>query len=129
MAGQVASYVTTLLFVQAVMQVAPDDLYTHIPSLAIALLLEYLLAKGKEIVLIDRSFADPLGLFCIVIDTVFNGGGLWGAVQHLDKAASWKMLSEGLQVSSAIQPTPAMIISVAGGFVLSIAPHLLWIKK
>lgn len=125
-AGQIASYWTTLIFVQALMSVPASEMATHVPSMLIALIVEYIIAKGKEAILVDGQHSDGLGMVCIIVDTLFNGGGLWGGFQQLDQTQAWQMLATSFGLASQIKAMPAMIIALVVGFLLSVAPHKLW---
>jgi hypothetical protein len=65
----------------------------------------------------------------IVADTFLNAGGIWPSIQLLDKAPSWIMLKEGMGLIGDIGKLPALIVALALGYLLAVAPHRLWRDK
>ncbi len=117
--AQIGSYATTYLFFKAIgMQ--------GWLLLGASLLAEALLLAGKHIVLSGENRADGFGWAAILIDTVLNGGGLWPYLHKADKTPSWTMLAEGLALGKDMHNLPALVLALAFGFLLAVAPHWIW---
>lgn len=113
-----ASYYTTYLFIASLAG-------SGLSSLAIALAIEIFLHIGKSI-LLKQSHRDIVGLACFAIDTFFNAGGLYPAVQKINTTGSWAMAAAATATKATIEPVTAAIIAIALGALLSVAPILLW---
>lgn len=112
------SWFTTWLCVEAVG-------IKGIPGFIVATLIEWLLFEFKREVLSDRRGSVP-GIVAIIVDTVLNGGGMWSVVLNLDDTQSYRMFATSLSLDGKMNPLPALAISLGLGFILAIAPHLLW---
>jgi hypothetical protein len=117
-AAQLASLYTTWLLVVALGG-------GGLVGVGIAVLLEWLLFEGKRAVLGgERGVA--MGWVCIGADGLINAGGLWSVVLKFDKTESYKMLAQSLQLGGEMRLIPALLIALALGVWLSLAPHDLW---
>jgi hypothetical protein len=95
-------------------------------GLVVASVIEWLLFEFKREVLSgDRRGSVP-GIVAIAVDTVLNGGGMWSVVLNLDDTQSYRMFATSLSLDGKMNPLPALAISLGLGFILAIAPHLLW---
>jgi hypothetical protein len=106
------SYATTLLFLWAV----------GVPGwwgVVFAALVEFVLTMCKQI-------GGPAAWGAHGIDTFLNGGGLFPYVLQLDKTPTWQMLVAGLGLEGDVRSLPALILALAFGLVLSLAPLALW---
>lgn len=93
----------------------------------VAVGVEFLLAAGKALVFNSRKHrADALGWIAIWIDTGLNAGGIWPFVQNLDKTPSWVMLVQAMGLDGELRKLPALIVALALGYLLSVAPHRFW---
>lgn len=93
----------------------------------LALAIEVILMAAKSLVFDGkRSSSDAFGWIAILIDTFLNAGGIWPMVQVLDNAPSWIMLKESMNLEGDIGKLPALIVALALGYLLSVAPHRLW---
>lgn len=123
---------TTWLFITAVGIIG-------IPGFAVAVIVEWLLFEFKREVLADKQQLTVGGVVAIAIDTVMNGGGMWGVVLGLNNTDTYKMLYASMQSqATATAATEAitnpssmpmlvyLVISLVLGFILAIAPHKLW---
>lgn len=117
-AAQLASLYTTWLLVASL---GGDELV----GVGIALLLEWLLFEGKRAVLGGERGA-AMGWVCIGVDGLINAGGLWNVVLKLDSTESYKMLAQALGLGGEMRLVPALLIALALGVWLSLAPHDLW---
>jgi hypothetical protein len=66
------------------------------------------------------------GIIAIGVDTVLNAGGMWTYVMGLNNTDSYEMFVKSLGASGDMRGIPALLIALALGLVLSIAPHKLW---
>lgn len=88
---------------------------------------EFLLAAGKALVFNSKKDrADAVGWIAIGLDTLLNAGGLWPYAQHLDKTPVWVMLVQSMNLQGELAKLPALIITLALGYLLSVAPHRFW---
>ena len=117
--AQVGSYATTYLFFKAIGM-------EGWLLIGVSLLAEALLLAGKHIVLSGENRSDGFGWASIVIDTLFNGGGMWPYLHKADKTPSWTMLAEGLNLGKDMHNLPALVIALVLGFLLAVAPHWIW---
>lgn len=117
--AQVLSFGATYLLVAALFG---PGLYSFLG----ALLAEFILMKGKQLVFSGDNPSDPTGWSCIIADTVINGAGMFAGVLQFDQTEVWTMLQQSLDLKGDMGGIPALIISLVLGFVLSIAPHSLW---
>lgn len=93
----------------------------------IAAVLEVVLAAAKSLVFDGRkSSSDAFGWIAILVDTFLNAGGIWPMVKVLDNAPTWIMLKESMNLQGDIGSLPALIVALALGYLLSVAPHRLW---
>lgn len=96
----------------------------------LAVAIEFFLMMGKSLVFDARKTgADAFGWLAVATDTFLNAGGIWPAVQTLDKAPSWIMLKEGMGLVGDIGKLPALIVALALGYLLAVAPHRLWRER
>lgn len=96
----------------------------------LAVAIEFFLMMGKSLVFDGKKTgADAFGWVAIVADTFLNAGGIWPAVQTLDKAPSWIMLKEGMGLAGDLGRLPALIVALALGYLLAVAPHRLWRER
>jgi len=92
-----------------------------------AVAIELLLMAGKSLVFDGKkSGADAFGWFSIIADMLINAGGIWPGVNVLDKAPTWIMIKESMQLSGEIGSLSALIVALILGYWLSVAPHRLW---
>lgn len=128
--AQLGSFLTTWAFVAALAAPPsePTEPLTHALAFLASIALEFSLVWAKSELLIDRRWK-ALPILAIIFDSVLNGGGLWAFVLRLEATQSWQMLVGGLGLESELRLLPALIIALAFGFALSIAPHLLWRRK
>jgi hypothetical protein len=117
--AQFASWYTTWLFV---LVLGGDGVI----GLGVSVGVEWLLVEGKRLLATHRF--DRLGLLCLGIDTIFNAGGIWAPIQNMDKTESWKMLVGALNLTPELRQVPALVIALAVGALLSVAPHRLWTR-
>ena len=115
--AQLASCYTTWLAVESLGGAG-------LAGLTIALVIEWLLFEGKRSVLVGAG--GMVGLTCWAIDALLNAGGLWSIVLKLDNTESYKMLASALSLGEDMRLIPALLIALALGAWLSIAPHDLW---
>jgi hypothetical protein len=87
---------------------------------------EFVLVMLKLLVFSGDDRKAVAGYSAIAADTVINGAGAWSAVLNLDNTELWIMLSQALELGNDVSGIPALVIALAVGFVLSIAPHELW---
>jgi len=87
-----------------------------------AALVEFVLVMCKQI-------GGPAAWGAHGIDTFLNGGGLFPFVLRLDQTPSWQMLVTGLGLEGTLRSLPALILALAFGLVLSLAPLALWRGK
>jgi hypothetical protein len=95
----------------------------------LAVAIEFFLMMGKSMAFDRKSGNDAFGWLAVAADTFLNAGGIWPMVQTLDKAPSWIMLKEGMGLVGDIGKLPALIIALALGYLLAVAPHRLWREK
>lgn len=95
----------------------------------IAAVIEWLVWEGKNIVLSGERRRDPLGVAAIIGDSIMNGGGMFAFVLQLDGTEQYKMLSAGLGGPAEMRNIPAVVIALVLGFVLAVAPHILWRER
>lgn len=86
---------------------------------------EFLLAAGKALVFSGKR-NDTVGWIAIGLDTLLNAGGLWPYAQHLDNTPVWVMLVQSMGLDGELRKIPALVITLALGYVLSVAPHRFW---
>lgn len=115
--AQFGGFLTTLAFIQS-LGIEP------VTGFVIALILEWLLFEFKRALLSGER--DLLGVLALIADTVLNAGGIWGLVLQLDATESYKMFSQSLQTGEEMRFVPALVIALALGAALAIAPHKLW---
>ena len=60
------------------------------------------------------------------IDAVLNGGGVYLFVQALPATTVWQMVVAGLGLGDGMSATAALVLALAIGAVLSVAPQALW---
>lgn len=106
------SFATTLLFVWAI----GVDFWWGI---GVAVLIEFVLMQLKRV-------GGPAAWTAHGIDTLLNGGGLFPYVLQLDKTPTWAMLVTGLGLEGGLRNLPALVLALAVGLGLSIAPLALW---
>lgn len=95
----------------------------------LALAIEFFLMMGKSLAFDKRTGNDAFGWIAIAADTFLNAGGIWPMVQTLDKAPSWIMLKEGIGLGGDVGKIPALIVALAFGYLLAVAPHRLWRER
>lgn len=96
----------------------------------LAVAVEFFLMMGKSLVFDGRKTgADAFGWMAVAADTFLNAGGIWPAVQTLDKAPSWIMLKQGMGLAGDIGSLPALIVALVLGYLLAVAPHRLWRER
>lgn len=117
--AQAGSFATTWSFIYALG-------ITGLTGFAVAAAAEFLLAAAKSFVFSGKHKADGLGWLAIAIDTFLNAAGIWPYVQNLDKTPVWSMLVQSLGLTGELRKIPALILALALGYVLSVAPHRLW---
>jgi hypothetical protein len=115
----VGGWFTTWLCVQAVAG-------TGLLQFAVSVGLEWLLFEFKRDVLSGERRGSIGGIVAILADTVLNGGGMWSVVLNLDNTDSYTMFAKSLNLGEKMNMLPALVISLVLGFVLAVAPHLLW---
>jgi hypothetical protein len=106
------SFVTTLLFMWAV----------GLPSwqgIIAAAIVEFVLTMCKD-------QGGPVAWFGHGADTLLNGGGIFPYVLQLDKTPPWQMLVAGLGLDGNLRSLPALVLALAAGLLLSLAPLALW---
>jgi hypothetical protein len=91
-----------------------------------ALLFEFVLMKGKQLLFSGKDKTNSTGWACIVVDTIVNAAGLWTGILNFDDTQVWTMLQQGLGIQGDMAGIPALLVALAAGFILSIAPHSLW---
>lgn len=116
-----ASFYTTYLFITSLNG-------ENTVSLVIALALELVLHIGKKL-FISHGERDVVGISCLGIDTLFNAGGLYPTVLKLGNTSTWQMLAAASSTEATVQMLPGVIIALALGGLLSVAPVLLWKGK
>lgn len=117
--AQAGSYATTYAFFSAIG-------LEGLNCVLISLIAEALLTKAKTFVIGKKAKGDAFGWIALGLDTIFNAGGLWTFILNLDKTPSWRMLVESLGMAPDMQRLPALVIALAAGFFLAIAPHKFW---
>jgi hypothetical protein len=96
------------------------------PGVLVSLVIEWILFEFKRDVLSGKDTSSPGGITAIIIDTVLNGGGMWSVVLHLDNTDSYEMFAKSFELDGKMSMLPALAISLALGYILTIAPHQLW---
>jgi hypothetical protein len=94
------------------------------PAVLISIGLEIVFYRIKELVFI-RSKGNLFGWTGIGLDTLTNAGGIWPLVLKLDNSDTWKMWAKAFGLGTEVHDLPALLIALAVGFILSIAPFLL----
>lgn len=109
------SYATTLMFLWAI----------GVPGwygVGVALLIEFVLTMLKDL-------GGPPAWGAHGIDSFLNGGGLYPLVLQLDQTPPWLMLVAALGLEGELRNLPALILALAAGLILSLAPLALWNGK
>jgi hypothetical protein len=117
--AQLGSFATTYMFVDALGGKGVEGFF-------IAVTLEFLLVAGKQLLYTPGGHRDALGVIAVVADAGLNAGGIWPIVQHIDNTPTWAMLVQALGLDGQLRQIPTLVIALAIGYVLSIAPHRLW---
>jgi hypothetical protein len=95
-------------------------------GILVSCIVEWLLFEFKREVLSGENRGSVGGIVAILADTVLNGGGMWSVVLNLDNTESYTMFAKSLNLGGKMNMLPALVISLILGFVLAVAPHLLW---
>lgn len=67
------------------------------------------------------------GIIAIGADTALNAGGMWAVVLNLNDTDTYQMFAKSFDFgSTSMRMLPALLIALALGYVLCIAPHKLW---
>jgi hypothetical protein len=118
--AQLGSFATTYAFIYALGLTGYTGFFFAVGT-------EFLLAAGKALVFNSRkASADALGWIAIIVDMFLNAGGIWPYAQHLDNTPVWVMLTQSMGLEGELRKLPALIITLALGYALSIAPHRFW---
>lgn len=92
----------------------------------VAVVIEWLLFEFKRAVLAGQSKDKALGVAAIVADTLLNAGGMWLWVLNIDSTEPYKMLARSLSLGETMRLIPALVLALALGLALCVAPHYLW---
>lgn len=89
------------------------------------LIAQFVLTVLEKPIFRFRKFG-PLPLAGIVIDVIFNAGGLWSYLRNLGRTQAWQMLAE-VTVSTPEPSAPTrFVVAVGLGFITAIASDILW---
>lgn len=92
----------------------------------VAVVVEWLLFEFKRTVLNGEGKDKALGVAAILVDSLLNAGGMWVWVLNIDGTEAYKMLAQALALGESMRLVPALLICLALGFALAVAPHQLW---
>jgi hypothetical protein len=91
-----------------------------------AVVMQGLLTKGQS--KLWRGKASMTSLGCVIIDVLFNAGGIYPYAQRLGATPPAIMIADVFGVSSQMGAWGAMIVALALGVLIAGAPEELWTK-
>jgi hypothetical protein len=122
---QVMSWAATLA--AAVHLIQPATTLMWAVAVGVGTMIEVILYGMKEL-LWDEERGDSMGYIGILLDWIVNAGGV---VPYATRLLSWGPFAAiigllGIENTTANQTIGGLILSLIFGFILSIAPHVLW---
>lgn len=118
--AQVGSFLTTYLFIAAVMSGATFPLI-----IGVSLVVEFILALGKSLMFGKRRDG-VVGGAAVLFDTLLNAGGIWPYARNIAHSPPALMLMEALALRDTMGSIPALLVALVAGYLLAVAPHRLW---